>query len=50
VLQVDGKAIPRGKAFRFGHIRRINRYDLVVWIQLESDQTVEIALSPAEGR
>lgn len=50
VLQVDGKTVPQGKAFRFGHIRRVNRYDLVVWIQLESDQAVEISLSSAEGR
>lgn len=48
VLQVNGKAVPRDKAFRFGHVRRINQYDLVVWIQLESDQTVEISLSPKE--
>lgn len=48
MLQVNGKAVPRDKAFRFGHVRRINQYDLVVWIQLESDQTVEISLSPKE--
>jgi hypothetical protein len=46
---INGKLIPRGKSFRCGHIRRINRYDLVVWLQLETDQTVEISLSPVDG-
>jgi hypothetical protein len=46
---VNGKLIPRGKSFRYGHIRRVNRYDLVVWLQLETDQTVEISLSPVDA-
>jgi hypothetical protein len=44
VLQVNGKEIPKGKAFRCGYIRRINRYDLVVWFELTSEQPVEISL------
>jgi len=47
-LSLDGKAIPQGKDFRSGHIRRVNRYDLVVWIALESDKPVELVLTPAE--
>jgi len=43
-LQVNGKKISEGKACRFGFIRRINRYDLVVWIEMTSEQPVEIAL------
>lgn len=50
VLQVDGKAVPQGKAFRFGHIRRINRYDLVVWIKMEREQTVRFSLIPAKEK
>ena len=48
-LRINGKDIPRGKDFRFGHIRRINRYDLVVWIRLESERPVTIELTPADN-
>ena len=48
-LRINGKNIPRGKDFRFGHIRRINRYDLVVWIRLESERPVTIELTPADN-
>lgn len=50
VLQVDGKAVPQGKAFRFGYIRRINRYDLVVWIKMEFEQPVKFSLIPAKEK
>lgn len=43
-LKIDGRDIPRGRSFRYGHIRRINRYDLVVWIEHRSDRPVEIEL------
>ena len=49
-LYVNGKQIPSGKSFRFGHIRRINRYDLVVWLQLENNQDTEITIQPAGGK
>ncbi|UCE40083.1 MAG: LamG domain-containing protein [Candidatus Aminicenantes bacterium] len=48
-IYVNGKRVPRGKFFRYGHIRRVNRYDLVVWLHRETDQTVEISLSPVDG-
>ena len=38
-LKVNGQEIKRGKDFRFGHVRRVNRYDLVVWVRLDSEQT-----------
>jgi len=44
LLKVNGKAISQGKAFRVGHIRRINQYDLVVWLELESNRKVEISM------
>jgi len=44
LLKVNGKMIPQGKACRLGHIRRINQYDLVIWLKLESDQMVEISI------
>jgi hypothetical protein len=43
-LKVKGKEIPQGKAFRIGHIRRINQYDLVVWLELESNSKTEISM------
>jgi len=49
-LQVNGKEVQRGKNFRTGFIRRVNRYNLVVWIQLESDKKVDISLSPLKTK
>ena len=47
-LKVNGQEIKRGKDFRFGHVRRVNRSDLVVWVRLEAERPVEIELMPAE--
>jgi len=47
VLRIDGREIPEGKNFRIGHIRRINTYDLVVWIKLESNAPAAVELAPA---
>jgi len=44
LLKVNGKEVPRGKSFRSGHIRRINQYDLVVWLELESNTKTEISM------
>jgi hypothetical protein len=49
-IMVNGKIIPRGKSFRYGHIRRINRYDLVVWLQLDTKLDTEVIIQPAEGK
>jgi len=49
-ILVNGKPIPRGKSFRYGHIRRINRYDLVIWLQLAADRNTEITVQPVEGK
>jgi hypothetical protein len=46
-LRIDGKDVPRGNDFRFGRVRRVNRYDLIVWVRLESKSPVEIELIPA---
>jgi len=49
-IWVNGKLIPCGKSFRYGHIRKVNRYDLVVWLQLRADQKTEITLRLAEEK
>lgn len=43
-LKVNGKEISQDKAFRIGHIRRINQYDLVVWLELESNSEIEFSM------
>jgi hypothetical protein len=50
VLSVNGKRIPPGKTFRYGHIRRINRCDLVVWVHLETDQSAEVLIQSSGGK
>jgi hypothetical protein len=46
-LEIEGESVPQGEAFRFGHIRRVNRYDLVVWIRREATTPLELSLSPS---
>ena len=43
-LKVNGKEISPGKAFRMGHIRRLNQYDLVIWLEMESESSIDISL------
>jgi len=43
-LKVNGKETQQGKAFRVGYVRRINQYDLVVWLELESNKDIEITM------
>jgi len=43
-LQINGEEKAQDKAFRTGYIRRINEYDLVVWLELESETRVEISM------
>jgi hypothetical protein len=46
---VNSKLVPKGKSVRYGHIRRVNRYDLVVWLQLDTDRDAEIVIRPTGG-
>jgi hypothetical protein len=48
-LEIDGAPVPRGEAFRLGHIRRMNHYDLVVWLRTETTVPMEVSLT-ATGR
>jgi len=43
-LEVNGKEMSQDKAFRIGLIRRINQYDLVVWLDLESESRIKISM------
>lgn len=43
-IMVNDAMIPSGQSFRYGHIRRMNRYDLVVWLQLEANQDMRITV------
>jgi hypothetical protein len=40
----SSKGEGRGKDFRFGCVRRINHYDLVVWVRLYRAQPAMIEL------
>lgn len=43
-LKVNDQTVAPGKAFRTGLIRRINQYDLVVWLEMQSESSVEFIL------
>jgi hypothetical protein len=44
-LVVDGKAIPRGPKFRYGHISKLEETDLVIWANLESTKPTTFEIS-----
>jgi hypothetical protein len=48
-ISLNGTPIPRGKSFRYGHIRRINRYDLVIWLRLAAESDTEITIQPRDS-
>lgn len=45
-VEVNGKKMPQGKTCRVGQIRRINQYDLVLWLELESERPLNVSLTP----
>jgi hypothetical protein len=45
-LTLDGKPVPRGKGFRFGHRQTLEGTDLIVWIETESRAPLTFRLQP----
>jgi len=45
-LKIDDREIERGKVFRFGHYRRLEGTDLIVWVKTEIMKPVSISISP----
>jgi len=45
-LKLDGKPAARGRDFRIGYARTLERTDLVVWIKIESTRPVKFVLAP----
>jgi len=45
-LKIDDREIERGKVFRFGHYRRLEGTDLIVWVKTEIMKPVSIFISP----
>jgi len=45
-LTLDGKAIPRGKDFRYGHRPTLDGTDLIVWIKAETQAQLTLRLEP----
>jgi hypothetical protein len=45
-LKIDGKSVACGKAFRLGHIRRLESTDLVIWMEKQLTAPFNIELTP----
>ena len=45
-LTLNGKTIPRGKSFRFGHQQTLDGTDLIVWIKTETQTPLTLGLNP----
>jgi len=44
-LQLDGVAVPRGKAFRYGLRRTLEGSDLIVWIKTTAEKPLRISIA-----
>lgn len=42
-VQLDGKEVERGEAFRFGHRHTLTGTDLIVWLKVESTEELSVA-------
>ena len=47
-LKINGKKIARGGDFRYGHRKKPEGTDLIVWIRKESTEPVKITLAAAK--
>ena len=47
-LRIDGKAIARGSAFRYGFLPTLDGSDLVMWLQIESTKPTIVEIAPAK--
>lgn len=45
-LRIDGKAVSRGKVFRYGVRHRLEGSDLIIWVKLESEKPVKMEIVP----
>jgi hypothetical protein len=45
-LQIDGRVVERGPAFRYGHRATLDGTDLVIWVALETDKETVLTLTP----
>ena len=45
-LDINGKQIKRGPSFRYGYRNRMEGSDLIVWIQMKSNKTVNFTVRP----
>ncbi|MGQ9801867.1 MAG: LamG domain-containing protein [Candidatus Saccharicenans sp.] len=45
-VSIDGKKQENGKGFRFGNIRKMEVYDLVIWVEKKSSKPVNIEIQP----
>jgi len=43
-LEINGKAVNKGKDFRVGHRQKLDGRDLVSWLRFESTETVKVAI------
>jgi hypothetical protein len=44
-LKIDGRDIPRGRCFRYGHRRTLAGTDLIVWIKTAAEKPVRITVA-----
>jgi hypothetical protein len=47
VVKVDGKRIEHGKDYKAGYEETATGFDLVLWLDMKSTETVRFSLTPA---
>ena len=49
-ISLDGRSLKEGPDVRFGRTRRINDYDLVVWLPIQAEKPVSLTIKRMDSR
>lgn len=45
-LRIDGKPVQWGKKYRMGHIQKLQRTDLIIWMEKKSTRPIQVEILP----
>jgi len=48
ILKIDGVQMKRGSDLRYGYLYRLNTTDLIIWVQMESEETTNFSIESTE--
>ena len=48
IFKIDGEQMERGSGLRYGYLDKLNSTDLIIWIQMESEETKNFSIENSE--